>query len=145
MKKCFNSEFHALSDHQKQFYCMYFSARPHTQIQEMRGNIRVFCRCRHDNSARSAITFPSDTELQVVTQQGHVKKFEFEKVFQPTSKQTDVSHQGRMCCASPFGLLLLLERKRTYGNELRVTLHHRNLDTIYSQKVQQLGTKLTEY
>ncbi|XP_065194514.1 uncharacterized protein LOC135825817 [Sycon ciliatum] len=60
------------------------------QIQEMRGNIRVFCRCRHDNSARSAITFPSDTELQVVTQQGHVKKFEFEKVFQPTSKQTDV-------------------------------------------------------
>lgn len=61
------------------------------QLQELRGNIRVFCRCRPDNNGTLAVEFPSSTEVQLRNQQGQMRLFEFERVFTPSSTQEDVS------------------------------------------------------
>ena len=82
----------------------------------MRGNIRVFCRCRRDDRAATALTFPSDNELQLTTQQGHVKKFEFEKVFGPASTQVEV-RSSHVVLLNSAGVLV---KKLLY----RVILYH---------------------
>ena len=33
------------------------------QLQDLRGNIRVFCRCRYDSRTQCCLRFPSDTEV----------------------------------------------------------------------------------
>ena len=53
----------------------------------MRGNIRVFCRCRYDQRTECAVGFPSDRELQMP---GNKKPFKFDKVFTPRSTQEEV-------------------------------------------------------
>ena len=40
------------------------------QIQELRGNIRVFCRCRHDDRGSCAPRFQDEDKLFVTTHQG---------------------------------------------------------------------------
>ena len=57
------------------------------QLQELRGNIRVLCRCRHDRRASPCLRFPSDTE---VLTPGAKKPFSFDKVFSPKSTQVEV-------------------------------------------------------
>ncbi len=56
------------------------------QLQEMRGNIRVFARCRYDDRVDCCLEFPSDREMLLPTG----KKSKFDYVFKPESKQTEV-------------------------------------------------------
>ena len=57
------------------------------QLQELRGNIRVFARCRYDDSTKCCLQFPSDHEILAPTGR---KAFKFDKVFPPTSSQEEV-------------------------------------------------------
>ncbi|CAH1265491.1 KIFC3 [Branchiostoma lanceolatum] len=61
----------------------------YNQLQELRGNIRVFCRCRQDDRVGGYMQFPNDEDI-VVPSGGSKKKFSFDKVFSPTSTQEQV-------------------------------------------------------
>jgi kinesin family member C2/C3 len=60
------------------------------KMQELKGNIRVFCRVRRDMRANCVLKFPSESELMLVNSHGHKKFFEFEHVFTPESTQEEV-------------------------------------------------------
>lgn len=61
----------------------------YNQLQELRGNIRVFCRVRKDDKAQNCLKFPSDQDI-IATNQGQKKMFNFDKVFEPNSTQEAV-------------------------------------------------------
>ncbi len=61
------------------------------QVQELRGNIRVFCRCRYDDSDMCALKFDGDERVFCTTMQGRKKMFEFEKMYAPNTAQETVS------------------------------------------------------
>ena len=61
------------------------------QVQELRGNIRVFCRCRFDGSDKCALKFDSDNRVICTTAQGRKKVFEFERTYTPETPQETVS------------------------------------------------------
>ena len=56
------------------------------QLQEMKGNIRVFCRCRYDSRSGTVFDFPSDTQIK---SKETGKAFKFDKVFHTTSTQDE--------------------------------------------------------
>lgn len=62
------------------------------QVQELRGNIRVFCRCRYDDSDKCALRFEGDERVICTTVQGRKKIFEFEKMYTPETAQEIVSY-----------------------------------------------------
>lgn len=62
----------------------------YNQLQELRGNIRVFCRCRHDPNADDVFTFATDQDLNLVSATGQKKSFRFDRVFAPSSSQEQV-------------------------------------------------------
>ncbi|WOH03074.1 hypothetical protein DCAR_0522466 [Daucus carota subsp. sativus] len=68
----------------------------YNKILELKGNIRVFCRCRPLNSeeiadgASMAIDFGTDSELSVKSNGALKKSFKFDAVFGPQADQVDV-------------------------------------------------------
>ncbi|XP_008286041.1 kinesin-like protein KIFC3 [Stegastes partitus] len=60
----------------------------YNKVLELQGNIRVFCRCRK-SLANSCLEKTNDQEV-VVIQKGNRKKFQFDKVYPPSSTQEDV-------------------------------------------------------
>ena len=62
----------------------------YNKLQELRGNIRVFCRCRYDPNADNVLNFTSDQDLSLVSTQGQKKSFRFDRVFSPSSTQKEV-------------------------------------------------------
>ena len=62
----------------------------YNKLQELRGNIRVFCRCRHDPNADNVLNFVSDQDLSLVSAMGQKKSFRFDRVFSPSSRQDEV-------------------------------------------------------
>ncbi|KAL1294164.1 hypothetical protein HN51_054832 [Arachis hypogaea] len=79
------------------------------ELIEMKGNIRVFCRCRPLNageilngSAASVLNFEasSDYELQVVASDSTKKQFKFDHVFKPEDNQEAVFAQTKPVIAS---------------------------------------------
>ena len=62
----------------------------YNKIQELRGNIRVFCRCRFDSSVQHALNFPTDQDVSVSLATGQNKSFRFDRVFAPSSSQEEV-------------------------------------------------------
>ncbi|EGD80969.1 Kifc3 protein [Salpingoeca rosetta] len=62
----------------------------YNKVQELRGNIRVFCRVRRDDRGDCVFRFASDTEMEVKTLQGKTALVEFERCFGPSSTQEQV-------------------------------------------------------
>lgn len=60
------------------------------QLQEMRGNIRVFCRARKDDRAENCLKFLNDQDLVVNNPQSGKKMFSFDKAFDPNTSQEQV-------------------------------------------------------
>ncbi|XP_014346035.2 uncharacterized protein LOC102356132 [Latimeria chalumnae] len=79
------------------------------KLQEIRGNIRVFCRCRGDSNTTSSLTFPSDEEILVI-HNGSKKKLYFDKVYAPDSTQEEV-FEGTLpiitSCVDGFSVCIL--------------------------------------
>ena len=68
-------------------------------VQELRGNIRVFARCRppskkelsaSDEMASLCVSFPADGEVTMKSEKGKVKNWEFDQVFDTSSTQDQV-------------------------------------------------------
>ena len=62
----------------------------YNKIQELRGNIRVFLRCRNDPTVSNCMTFPSTTEVQLPKLTGQLKLLDFDHTFGPAATQTDL-------------------------------------------------------
>ncbi|KAI6101163.1 P-loop containing nucleoside triphosphate hydrolase protein [Pisolithus sp. B1] len=73
----------------------------HNMVQELKGNIRVFCRVRPERSAPADLTFPdkedhreivvSSTSLNAMGQERkETYNFAFDRVFEPEATQSDV-------------------------------------------------------
>ncbi|GFO01989.1 kinesin-like protein [Plakobranchus ocellatus] len=62
----------------------------YNQLQELRGNIRVFCRPRRDDRAKMCLKFPSDQDVMVTNQEGSKKTFNFDKVYTPEVTQEQI-------------------------------------------------------
>eukprot|EP00056_Hartaetosiga_gracilis_P002884 m.57531 g.57531 ORF g.57531 m.57531 type:complete len:1069 (+) comp11236_c0_seq1:97-3303(+) len=61
----------------------------YNKIQELRGNIRVFCRCRFDDRVPCVIEFVSENEILVPHPKG-AKLFEFDQAYNPSTTQERV-------------------------------------------------------
>ena len=57
------------------------------QLQELRGNIRVFARVRFDDRAPCCLTLPDD---ETIIAPGSNKPYKFDKVFKPNSTQEQI-------------------------------------------------------
>lgn len=62
----------------------------YNQLQELRGNIRVFCRCRLDNRVECCLKFAGGEDVHAPGQGGSKKQFRFDKIYPPTSTQVEV-------------------------------------------------------
>ena len=70
----------------------------YNQLQELKGNIRVFCRVRYDDRVKCVLGFPDEKGLGTPTEivcpnprdPTEQKKFEFDRVFSPASTQQEV-------------------------------------------------------
>ncbi|XP_068132605.1 uncharacterized protein [Hyperolius riggenbachi] len=61
----------------------------YNQLQELRGNIRVFCRCRPDDGKGTHLEFPSEEEI-IVNQNSNRKHYRYDQVFLPQCTQEEV-------------------------------------------------------
>ncbi|XP_063443446.1 kinesin-like protein klp-3 isoform X1 [Mytilus trossulus] len=82
----------------------------YNQLQEMRGNIRVFCRARKDDRAENCLKFLNDQDLVVNTPQSGKKMFSFDKAFDPNTSQEQVFEDTKgiiTCCADGYNVCLM--------------------------------------
>ena len=68
------------------------------QLQDLRGNIRVFCRCRYDSRTQCCLRFPSDTEVLPPSTK---KPFQFNRVFDIDSTQEQVRDEVHISLDGP--------------------------------------------
>lgn len=70
-------------------------------VQELRGNIRVFCRVRPaskkelESGHEECVAFPEEGELQVRNAKNKSKSWEFDQVFRPGTNNAQVFEQTR--------------------------------------------------
>ncbi|XP_071082907.1 uncharacterized protein [Haliotis cracherodii] len=62
----------------------------YNQLQELRGNIRVFCRARKDTRTKCCLTFPSDQDITITSKEGSKKTFSYDKVFDTETTQDQI-------------------------------------------------------
>ncbi|XP_064632351.1 uncharacterized protein LOC135490785 isoform X2 [Lineus longissimus] len=82
----------------------------YNKLQELRGNIRVFARCRHDSRVDCALRFPNSEEIQAPPTSGTKKAFKFDKVFTPKSTQAEVFEDTLpiiMSCVDGYNVCIL--------------------------------------
>jgi kinesin family protein C2/C3 len=66
-------------------------------VQDLRGNIRVFCRIRPmlkaeiEQKLQSPFTFPNDGEVTVTDEKGNKNLFSYDRVYAPNTTQAQVS------------------------------------------------------
>lgn len=60
----------------------------YNKLLELQGNIRVFCRCRWSSNSNSCLEKTDEQEV-VIVQRGTKKKFQFDKVYPPSSTQVN--------------------------------------------------------
>ncbi|KAI3803622.1 hypothetical protein L1987_31779 [Smallanthus sonchifolius] len=109
----------------------------YNKIQELKGNIRVFCRCRPLNSdeiaegASVAFDFEAskDGELRVKSNIAFKKNFKFDSVFDPEASQVDVFEDTSSFATSIRDLLLPSSQPGVAAKRLEIRqvgegLHH---------------------
>ncbi|CAJ1976150.1 unnamed protein product [Sphenostylis stenocarpa] len=78
--------------------------RLYNKVIELKGNIRVFCRCRplNESGSASVINFDSssDNELQVICTDSSKKQYKFDHVFSPEDNQEAVFQQTKPIATS---------------------------------------------
>lgn len=91
----------------KKKYLEEFSERKrlYNEVIELKGNIRVFCRCRPlhqaeiSNGSASVVDFDSsqENELQIICSDSSRKQFKFDHVFKPEDNQGNFEIQFLFC------------------------------------------------
>lgn len=67
----------------------------YNQVQELRGNIRVFCRCRKDKRVKVALKFPSKTEIILDSMSGKPTTVDFDRTYGPETEQAAIFADAR--------------------------------------------------
>jgi len=88
--------------------------RLYNEVIELKGNIRVFCRCRPlnqveiTNGSNYVVEFDSsqDNELQIISSDSSKKQFKFDHVFGPEDNQGDLMFY--LCIATADILLKIM-------------------------------------
>ncbi|XP_041112251.1 kinesin-like protein KIFC3 [Polyodon spathula] len=81
----------------------------YNRLQEMCGNVCVFCRCKGYSPTTSCLFLPSDEEL-VLMYKGSKKKFAFDKVYSPRTTQEEVFEGTRpivTSCVDGYNICIL--------------------------------------
>lgn len=82
----------------------------YNQLQELRGNIRVFCRARKDDRGDNCLKFPTDQDIICTHPQQGKKMFSFDRVFAPNSTQEEIFEETKniiTSCADGYNICLL--------------------------------------
>lgn len=90
----------------------------HNEILELKGNIRVFCRCRPDDSDANIVAFPEECIISCPTLQGKSKKYEFDQVFDPFTTQEQVFKETRpivMSCVDGYNVCIVAYGQTSTG------------------------------
>lgn len=80
------------------------------QLQELRGNIRVFLRARRDDVATNVLSFPTDIEVMVPNLHNERIMWEFDRVFGTTSTQEEIFEHVQpviMSCVDGYNVCLM--------------------------------------
>ena len=109
----------------------------YNQLQELRGNIRVFCRCRHDSRVKVALEFPSDEEIRGKTTNGQSKSFQFDRVFTPSSTQEDVFQdtiQLITSCVDGYNVCIMAYGQTGENLKLQQSISRNKTDFVFLSK-----------
>eukprot|EP00731_Ephydatia_muelleri_P021461 Em0014g52a len=83
----------------------------YNEVQELRGNIRVFCRCRYDDRGDCALQFDKqEGRVMVRTAQGRKKVFEFEKTYTPDTTQEEIFQDTKptiLSCVDGYNVCII--------------------------------------
>ena len=94
------------------------------QVQELRGNIRVFCRCRYDSRGRCGLEFDGEDRIICTTAQGRKKVFEFERVYDPKTQQEKVFDDTKptiTSCADGYNVCIIAYGQTGSGKTYTMT------------------------
>ena len=58
----------------------------------------MFCRCRYDDRDKCALKFDGEDGLSCYTSQGREKKYEFERIYNPSTTQEKVHTCKMVAC-----------------------------------------------
>lgn len=85
----------------------------YNKVQELRGNIRVFCRVRQDERLEkdnNIFEYPSSSEVLVVSQHGEKQLMDFDHVYGPSATQENVFDDTRpiiMSCVDGYNVCIM--------------------------------------
>jgi kinesin family protein C2/C3 len=82
----------------------------YNKVQELRGNIRVFCRVRRDDRGPSILQFPSENEVLVRKLAGGTETMEFEHCYGPESTQEQVFEDTKpllLSCVDGYNVCII--------------------------------------
>lgn len=94
------------------------------QLQELRGNIRVFLRARKDDRQSSALAFPTDIEVMVPDLRGDRVMWEFDRVFGVNSTQESIFEHVQpviMSCIDGYNVCLMAYGQTGSGKTYTMT------------------------
>lgn len=94
------------------------------QLQELRGNIRVFLRCRKDERASCILSFPTSIELMLPDLRGESTMHEFDKVFGTMSTQEEIFEHVQpviMSCIDGYNVCLIAYGQTGSGKTYTMT------------------------
>ncbi|ELT88482.1 hypothetical protein CAPTEDRAFT_157378 [Capitella teleta] len=95
----------------------------YNKLQEMRGNIRVFCRCRHDNRVSCSLEFPNDQEVRLPDG----RKMKFDRVFNPHTSQEEVFEDTKpiiTSCVDGYNVCILAYGQTGSGKTFTMQGNH---------------------
>ena len=117
-------------------------------VQELRGNIRVYCRVRPISEAErgagevEAVGFPAEGELCITSSKRAVKAFEFDQVFQPSVATEAVYREveglvqctldGYNVCIFAYGQTGSGKTFTMEGNASNPGINYRSLDSLFA-------------
>ncbi|XP_050411581.1 uncharacterized protein LOC126826649 isoform X1 [Patella vulgata] len=82
----------------------------YNKLQELRGNIRVFCRPRKDKNVQNCLDFSTENELVCSNKDGNKKSFSFDKVYNTNCSQEEVFADTKpviTSCADGYNICLM--------------------------------------
>jgi kinesin family protein C2/C3 len=117
-------------------------------VQELRGNIRVYCRIRPIHAAevaageRDAVGFPGEGELSIVSSKKALKVFEFDQIFRPEVATEGVYREveglvqstldGYNVCIFAYGQTGSGKTFTMEGNPSNLGVNYRSLDSLFA-------------
>ncbi|KAG5244836.1 kinesin protein [Salix suchowensis] len=121
--------------------------RLYNEVIELKGNIRVFCRCRPlnqveiTNGSNYVVEFHSsqDNELQIISSDSSKKQFKFDHVFEPEDNQVASVLDGYNVCIFAYGQTGTGKTFTMEGSPENRGVNYRTLDELFRLSQERSG------